>query len=381
MTLALVVALVCAFWWFVALAILLGSTVLAGLAPLLRRKPNPRPVNQPLSVIVPVKDMTSDLGPAFISLFSQSYPDFEVLVSSTEEVSPAIECARSVAALYPAIKTRFITSTPGTVRNPKINNLAAPIAAASHDLVVIKDSNIRLPNGRLTEMTACLSGDTGFVASVAIGWQPKNFFADIECAALNGYVARFLLAASALGIGFGIGATVLFSRRDFERAGGIARIADAVGEDHAISKMLAAIGRKTVIAGTVEQIAGHRRFSDVWNRQLRWAVCRRCEAPAIFYAEFFASPLIAAFAGAAGAAVIGIPAATIFIVTLASAIAAETLLAAVKGWPLSWRSPFATLCYLVLFPLLWIQARLARKIFWGNVSLAVPRPAAESRGP
>lgn len=57
MTLALVVALVCAFWWLVALAILLGSTVLAGLAPLLRRKPNLRAVNQPLSVIVPVKDM------------------------------------------------------------------------------------------------------------------------------------------------------------------------------------------------------------------------------------------------------------------------------------------------------------------------------------
>lgn len=378
MTLALVVAIVCALWWFAALAILLGSAALAALQPLLRRKPNPRVVNQPLSVIVPVKDMTPNMAPAFVSLFSQTYPDFEVLVSSTEEVSPAFECARTVAALYPAIKTSFIVSTPGAVRNPKINNLAAPIAAASHDLIVIKDSNIRLPNGRLAEMIGYLSGDTGLVASVAIGRQPKNFSADIECAALNGYVARFLLAASALGIGFGIGATILFSRRDFERAGGIVRVADAVGEDHAISKMLAVIGRKTAIAGAVEQILGRRRFSDVWNRQLRWAVCRRCEVPAVFYAEFFASPLIAAFAGAGGAAIIGASAAMIFIATLATGVATETLLAAIKGWPLSWRSPFATLGYLVLFPLLWIQARFARKVSWGNVSLAVTRPVIES---
>lgn len=377
MTLTLVVALVCALWWFAALAILLGSTILAGLASLLR-KPNLRPVKPALSVIVPVKDMTPDMEPAFISLFSQTYPDFEVLVSSTEGLSPAIECARAVAARYSAIKTRFITSEPDTIRNPKINNLAAPIAAASHDLIVIKDSNIRLPSGRLAEMMAYLSGDTGLVTSVVIGRQPKNFSADIECAALNGYVARFLLAASTLGIGFGIGATILFSRRDFECAGGIARVADAVGEDHAISKMLAVIGRKTMIAGAVEQIVGHRQFSDVWNRQLRWAVCRRCEAPAVFYAEFFASPLIAAFAGAAGTTVIGIPAGTIFIATLVTGIAAETLLAAIKGWPLSWRSPFATFCYLILFPLLWIQARLVRKIFWGNFSLAVPRPVIES---
>ena len=253
MTLALVVALVCALWWFAALAILLGSAALAGLEPLLRRKPSLRVVNQPLSVIVPVKDMTPDMEPAFVSLFSQAYSNFEVLVSSTEELPPAIECARSVAARYPAITARFITSKPDTARNPKINNLAPPIAAASHDLIVIKDSNILLPNGRLAEMMGYASGDTGLVASVAIGRQPENFSADIECAALNGYVARFLLASSALGIGFGIGATVLFSRRDFERAGGIARVADAVGEDHAISKMLAVIGRKTLIAGTVEQ--------------------------------------------------------------------------------------------------------------------------------
>lgn len=378
MTLAFVVAIVCALWWFAALAILLGSAALAALEPLLRRRRNLRVVNQPLSVIVPVKDMMPDMEPAFVSLFSQAYPNFEVLVSSTEELSPATECARAVAVLYPAIKTSFIVNTPGTARNPKINNLAAPIAAASHDLIVIKDSNIRLPNGRLAEMMGYLSGDTGLVASVTIGRQPENFSADIECAAINGYVARFLLAASTLGIGFGIGATVLFSRRDFERAGGIARVADAVGEDHAISKMLAVIGRKTAIAGGVEQILGHRRFSDVWNRQLRWAVCRRCEASAVFYTEFFASPLIAAFAGAAGAAIIGAPAAAIFIATLATGVAVETLLAAIKGWPLSWRSPFATLGYLVLFPLLWIQARFVRKISWGNVSLAVTRPVIES---
>jgi ceramide glucosyltransferase len=378
MTLMLVAAFVCALWWFAALVILLGSALLAVLEPILRRKPNLNASNPALSVIIPIKDMTPDFEPAFVSLFSQAYPDFEVLVSAAEKTSPAIECARGVAARYPAITTRFITGKPDTLRNPKINNLAAPIMAASHDLVVVKDSNIRLPNGRLSEMIAYLSGDTGLVASVAIGREPKNFSADVECAALNGYVARFLLAASALGIGFGIGATVLFSRRDFERAGGIARVADAIGEDHAISKMLAAIGRKTATVGTVEQVIGRRRFSDVWNRQLRWAICRRCEEPVAFYAEFFTSPLIAAFAGAGAAAMIGAPTITIFTATLAVAVAAEMLLAAIKGWPLSWRSPFAALCYLILFPVLWMQARFARKIFWGNVSLAISRPIIEN---
>jgi hypothetical protein len=50
-------------------------------------------------------------------------------------------------------------------------------------------------------------------------------------------------------------------------------------------------------------------------------------------------------------------------------VAVEISLTAAKGWPLSWRSPLATLCYLVMFPLLWLQALLTRRIFWGGSAI------------
>jgi ceramide glucosyltransferase len=361
-------------WWALSLAILLGSAALAALEPWLRRSPAKK--NElPLSVIVPVKESAPELEPALQSLLSQSYSNFEVLVSATDESAPAIAQARNIAAQYPRVPVRFIARDPHAAANPKINNLALPIAEAKHDLIVVKDATIRLRDGRLAEMAGRFIGETGLVVSVPVGIKPESFAAEVECTAMNGYVARFLLAASALGMGFGIGATMLFSRRDFERAGGIAKIAQAVGEDHAVSKMLAAIGRKTVIEGTVEQIAGNRKMSEVWNRQLRWAVCRRCEEPGIFYAELGFSPLIASLAGAAGAATIGAEPAAVFGGTIAAWIAADCLLSAAKGWPLSWRSPFAALCFIFGFPLIWLQARFVRRIFWGDVSFAVERPA------
>jgi len=368
---------ICAAWWALALAILFGSSILAAIEPRLRRGPS-KTATPPLSVIVPVKESTPELEPALASLLSQNYPDFEVLISATDESSPAIAQARGVAAHFQRVPVRFIARDPHAADNPKINNLALPIAEAGHDLIVVKDATIRLNDGRLAEMAGRFTNDTGLVVSAPVGMEPESFAAEIECAAMNGYVARFLLAASAAGMGFGIGATMLFSRRDFERAGGIARIAQAVGEDHAISKMLADIGRETVIAGTVEQVTGRRNFSEVWNRQLRWAVCRRCEEPAIFYAELGFSPFIASLAGAAGAAVVGATPATVFGGTIAAWIAADCLLSAVKGWPLSWRSPFAALCFIFGFPLIWLQARFVRRIFWGNVSFAVERPAKDA---
>lgn len=365
---------ICAAWWALSLAILLGSVAIAAIEPWLRRSP-PKKNEPPLSVIVPVKESTPELEPALTSLLSQNYPNFEVLISATDESSSAIAQARDLAAQYPRVPVHFIARDPHAAENPKINNLALPIAEAKHDLIVVKDATIRLQDGRLAEMLDRFTDDTGLLVSIPVGINPESFAAEIECTAMNGYVARFLLTASVLGMGFGIGATMLFSRRDFERAGGIARIAQAVGEDHAISKMLAAIGRKTVIEGTVEQVAGKRKLSEVWRRQLRWAVCRRCEEPAIFYAELGFSPFIASLAGAAGAATIEMRSALIFSGTIAVWIAADCLLSAVKGWPLSRRSPFAALCFIFGFPLIWLQARFIRRIFWGDVSFAIERPA------
>jgi len=374
MTAAPLFSLFCATWWTGALAVLLGSAALAAAGSLFQRR-HREDAAPPLSVIVPVRENSPELAPALASLFSQSYPDFEVIVSAVEEPSPAIENARAVAARYPGISASFITRDPRAAENPKINNLALPIAEARHDLIVVKDANIRLKPERLAEMASLLAGGTGLVASIPVGIEPRNFPAEIECAGMNGYVARFLLAASALGLGFGIGATMLFSRRDFERAGGIAHIARSIGEDHAIAKMLSGIGRKTILSGTVEQIIGRRRISDCWRRQLRWAVCRRCETPLVFHAELAASPLAAALAGAGGANMIGISASSVFLGTIAVWIAADMLLAALKGWPVSWRSPLASLCFIIGFPLLWLQARLASRISWGGASFPIHRPA------
>lgn len=371
----------CAIWWVIALAILFGSAIAAIVEPWLERRNARRSNRPPISVIVPVRDASLQTAPALVSLFSQSYPSFEVLVSATEETSSAVAEARSVAAKYPNVPCRFIARDPLLAGNPKINNLSLPIAAAKEDLIAVKDANIRWKANRLSEMASYFIGNTGLIVSVPVGTQPNNFLAEIECAGMNGYVARFLLAAAAFGLGFGIGASVLFSRRDFERAGGIAKIANAVGEDHAISKMLKTIGKKTLIAGTVEQVLGRRQFSEIWQRQLRWAICRRCEAPTAFYGEICISPLIVAFVGAVGAGFLEMPAVAVFAATLVVTIVTDIVLAAVKGWPLTWRSPLAAFCFMLIFPVLWLQARFARRILWGNTSIALRRPVPEKTAP
>ncbi len=184
---------------------------------------------------------------------------------------------------------------------------------------------------------------------------------------MNGYVARFLLAASAIGLGFGIGAVMLFDRRDFNQVGGIAGIAQTIGEDHALSKALGRIGLKTVItASIVRQVIGRRSFSDIWARQLRWLVCRRIEEPMVYYAEPFIGGLFTAGAGVIGASFFGFNAWLPAIGTVLVWMTAELFLSAIKGWGLSWKSPLAIICSELMLPIIWFKAFTVRKLFWGG---------------
>jgi ceramide glucosyltransferase len=377
MSVAVLVAYVCAGWWSLSLVLYVGSVIAAFAQPGVLRRRATR-VDQPaVSAIVPVNRVDPEMEAAFVSLFSQTYPSFEVLVSAADESAPALEVAKRVAARHPRVPFRVVCRDTRVAVSPKLNNLMAPLAAASHDVIFVKDSSFHLADGELTALVRYLTPGVGLVVAPPIATKPENFAAAIECAILNGYQARLLLAASMLGIGVGAGAIMLFDRRDFERAGGVEAIAWAIGEDHALTQALRRIGLTTVIAAEeVTQVLGRRRLAEVWNRQLRWMVWRRQAEPWTFYIEPFGGGLFTALAGAAGAGVLGMPAALVGAGTLAVWLMLEAQLVARRGWGWSWRSAPAALCRELLMVALWIRAWTVRRIYWGDQPFEVGgRPA------
>jgi ceramide glucosyltransferase len=377
MWLATLAIVSCAAWWLLSLAIRLGSVAAALVQPAVRARAAIRREDPPISALVPVNRLDCGLEAAFVSLFSQSYPRFEVLVSAARESCPALAVARSVAARFPKIRSRFIVGEAHVAVSPKLDNLVIPLAEADHDLVLVKDANVHLAPGQLAAFVQHLGPGVGLVCAVPIATEPATFAAEIECAMINGHAAPLLLAASALGWGFGYGKILLFDRRDFERAGGVAAIAHAIGEDHALSKAMARIGLRTVFAESlVRQTAGPRTFREVWQRQLRWMVVRRCEAPLAFYLEPFFSCLFTASAGAIGASVLGMPWWVPAAVTPAAWFGIEALFLAAKGCGFSWRSPFAAACRELMIPALWVQALATTRVYWSDLPLDVPRRRA-----
>ena len=359
-------------YWLVSLLVRFSMVACVFVHPYSRRAVALRRDQPPVSVVLPVKQLEPNADADLTSVFSQAYPAFEILVSAAEQASPMIDVHREVADRYPQIETRFLTGNPVFTLNPKVSNLAPAIAAANFELVLVKDSNIRLDPGRLAELVKDLTPETGLVCSVPIGINPEGFAADIECHAMNAYAAPPLLASSIVGWSNCMGKVMLFRRQDFYRAGGVSPLANTFGDDNALGKGLARLGLCTRFAARhVHQSISRRRFREVWDRQLRWMMIRRMEAPVAFFFEPFGGSVLTAFAGALTGPAVSMSWWFMAGATLVLWRCLDAMVLIGRGWGWSWRSPVAGVCWDLIWPVLWLRVWLARSVQWGGAKIKI----------
>jgi ceramide glucosyltransferase len=230
-------------------------------------------------------------------------------------------------------------------------------------------------------MVAALDGPVGLVVAVPLARDADGLAAEVEAAFLNGYGARMVLAASALGLGVGIGAAMLFRRGDLARADGLRAMAGSVADDHALAKAMARIGLATRCASVpVWQAVGRRDMADVWTRHRRWAICRRMEEPLAFHAEPCLGAAMACLSAGIAAPALGVGPGAAVAATIATWILVEAGIAAAKGWPLTVAMPLALVIREAMMPAVWIAALCARSIAWGDRRLVLGPDRSGRRG-
>ena len=363
------VSIAAVLWWVAAVAVFAAGLVGAILQPWLQRRRATAPEMPPVSLILPVKLVNPGFARAQASAFGQDYPAYEVLVGAAEAQSPALAAMGRIVARVnaeTAIATRSLRSLATAAVSPKLNTLSAPLAAAAHDVVVTKDSNITLPPRALRDLMASLTPGVGLVCAVPVAVRPETLAGRMEAALIN-RDARLLLTASAAGKGYGVGKVMAFRRSDLARAGGVAALGYTIAEDTALSRALGAAGLRTVFsAATVEQEIGARSLRDVYARQARWAVIRRAEEPVTFAFEPLACPLPAAMAGGLAAPLFGPSTWLGFAATLLAWYVAEVAVTAAKGWEVRPWTPAAFIGRDGVLLAAWAMAWTTREVSWAG---------------
>ena len=299
------------------------------------------------------------------SVFRIDHPDYEVILCVADPGDPVIPLARAAMAAHPHVPARLLIGDDRISPNPKLNNVVKGWRAARHGWIVIVDSNVLTPRDYLGRLLATWRADTELVCAPPIGALPDGFAAEIECAFLNTYQARWQYAVDTLGHGFAQGKTMLWRRDDLDAAGGLAALAREVAEDAAATKVVRAQGRRVrLVDRPFPQLLGPRTFANVWQRQLRWARLRRASFPAC-YAPGDSTGLTLPLAAAVGAApALDLPPLGVAAAMMIVWLGAEARLAASAGWHLSWRSSLAWLARDLMLPVLWCAALTGSRFEW-----------------
>jgi len=328
----------------------------------------------PVSLVRPLCGIDNYAADTLRSTFELDYRRCEILFCVASAKDPVVPFIETMMAEHADAGARLLIGDDRVSNNPKLNNVLKGWRAASHDWIVLADSNVQMPRDYIERLFASWRADTGLVASPPIGAQPQGLWAELECAFLNTYQARWQYIADAFGFGFAQGKTMLWRRDDLERAGGIEALAKEVAEDAASTKIVRGAGFKVrLVDRPFAQPLGRRTAAEVWNRQVRWARLRRASFFAYFLPEALSGGFLPMIAFALAAPALGLPVALGVMSFGLLWYGSETLFAAVAGWHVSVRYPFICLARDAVLPVLFINALQGDDFVWRGNEMQVER--------
>ena len=167
------------------------------------RGPVPTPsVRPPISILKPLCGLDDRLERNLAGFAALPYPSYEVLLGVRDVEDAAYPTALAAARRWPA-RFRVVVQSGEPGLNPKVNQLMTLARAARYDLLVISDSNTRVPPAYLDEIAAHMADErVGLVTHPIVGQGDEQHGARLGSALdnmhLGGSITPGLVAAKIL---------------------------------------------------------------------------------------------------------------------------------------------------------------------------------------
>lgn len=306
-------ALASAAYWMLVLAAAWRWRRHAGSPVPLEAGLNEDPTPLPVSILKPVYGRDPHFYEAIRSHAVQDYPAYEILFGVARAHDRAVEDIRRLIAEFPERRIRLVVTTT-KMPNAKAGVLADLAAQARYPLLLINDSDIRVPPDYLRQVTARLNEPRAGLVTCLYRAQSENLPGQWEALGVATEFAPSVLVARMLGsVEFALGSTMLLRAADLARIGGFASIGDFLADDYQLGRAIHALGLGVVLSlPVVETHLGGETWREVWQHQLRWSRAIRVSRPAGYYgylvthAAFWSAIAIASGAWRVGIATLAV---------------------------------------------------------------------------
>jgi ceramide glucosyltransferase len=237
------------------------------------RSPEPKAkVYPPISILKPVRGLDPHFYEGIRSHAVQDYPEFEILFGVSDPHDPAIEAIETLRAEFPALPVRLIVSAT-KAPNRKVGVLADLAREAKHSILLVNDSDIRVPPDYLVCVVAPLEDSGVGMVTCLYRAVSDSLPGRFEAVGIATDFAPSVLVAPLVGVSeFALGSTMVFRAEELARFGGFPVIADYLADDYQLSRHIRDLGLRVVMSRlVVETSLPDTSWGGVWRHQVRWA--------------------------------------------------------------------------------------------------------------
>jgi ceramide glucosyltransferase len=256
-----------------------------------------------VTILKPVKGMDAGSYENFASFCRQEYEGpVQLLFVAASADDPVIPVIRRLMEEFGDSRVSLVVNPAIHGPNYKVSNLINAFPQARHDIIIVCDSDIRVPTDYLKNVTAHFSDPrVGLVTSLYRTSSAPTIATAIEAIGFTAeMIPNVLVALHLEGLSFALGASMAVRREALAAIGGFEALVDYLADDYQLGNKVHRAGWRIALDGTfVESMLRAEELLPVLARQLRWARTMRVSRPGGYLASGITLPfpamLLAAF--------------------------------------------------------------------------------------
>ncbi len=239
-----------------------------------------------VTVLKPLKGLDVELYRNLSTFCEQDHPCFQIIFGVADADDPAVSVVRQLQAAYPRVDIHLVIDRRVYGTNYKVSNLHNMYRAAKHDVILIADSDIRVPSDYLRRVASELKEPgvglvTCLYRAVPTGGLPTL----IESLFINtDFMPMVMVARVVEKPSYAFGATIAMRSSTLDEIGGFLPLASYLADDYQLGHRIAERGYRLVLSDlVVETVLGVGSWRRLLDHQLRWArTYRNCRPGGYF---------------------------------------------------------------------------------------------------
>src|SRR5277367_2991150 len=236
----------------------------------------------PASILKPVRGLDPDAYENFASFCRQDYPDYEILFCIGNTSDPAFPLLEQLIREFPERRIRILIGSGRKAVNDKVAKLVRLVDEASHEYLVISDSDVRVqPNYLRTIIAPLENPKIGAVTCFYVPTEETSWLQRLQdVGMLSDFYPGILVAKQLDGVKFALGPTIATTRTRLQAFGGYASIENRPADDLLVGRLIAEQGYEVkLLPYTISTVADYQSLNELFHKRLRWITVMRHMRP------------------------------------------------------------------------------------------------------